>query len=269
MQIPGFGGVGGVRSGGGYHWGGRGGGCGGPGTGLIYIHIYIYMSKSILCIYIYKYIIHIDIYIYPSVITSSKCPYISATKNKKGASVGLWLSWALVPRPSKRSAKPKGARADTATARGKRWEKWGIFHGETMGKWWFTMGKWYFHEGFLHFFHDFHGETIGTWGFTQENAGFWWGFLLIYGWWIKKNSNFTKLGRPGRDIELVCWIKTQHFLNSSSGSTSSVSIRSQMGLRHIFINPFVGICIPPKNKKPWFSQGIFFHHSSLIAHTKW
>ena len=40
MQILGFGGVGGVRSGGGYHWGGRGG-CGGPGTGLIYIYIYI------------------------------------------------------------------------------------------------------------------------------------------------------------------------------------------------------------------------------------
>ena len=38
MQILGFGGVGGVRSGGGYHWGGRGG-CGGPGTGLIYIYI--------------------------------------------------------------------------------------------------------------------------------------------------------------------------------------------------------------------------------------
>ena len=34
MQILGFGGVGRVRSGGGYHWGG---GCGGPGTGLIYI----------------------------------------------------------------------------------------------------------------------------------------------------------------------------------------------------------------------------------------
>ena len=41
MQILGFGGVGGVRSGGGYHWGGRGGGCGGPGTGLIYTYIYI------------------------------------------------------------------------------------------------------------------------------------------------------------------------------------------------------------------------------------
>lgn len=39
MQILGFGGVGGVRSGGGYHWGGRGG-CGGPGTGLIYIYIF-------------------------------------------------------------------------------------------------------------------------------------------------------------------------------------------------------------------------------------
>ena len=40
MQILGFGGVAGVRSGGGYHWGGRGG-CGGPGTGLIYIYIYV------------------------------------------------------------------------------------------------------------------------------------------------------------------------------------------------------------------------------------
>ena len=37
MQILGFGGLGGVRSGGGYHWGGRGG-CGGPGTGLIYTY---------------------------------------------------------------------------------------------------------------------------------------------------------------------------------------------------------------------------------------
>ena len=41
-------GVGGVRSGGGYHWGGRGGGCGGPGTGLIYIYIYM---KSLQYIY--------------------------------------------------------------------------------------------------------------------------------------------------------------------------------------------------------------------------
>ena len=45
VQILGFGGVGGVRSGGGYHWGGRGGGCGGPGTGLIYIHVYIYIYQ--------------------------------------------------------------------------------------------------------------------------------------------------------------------------------------------------------------------------------
>ena len=37
MQILGFGGVGGVRSGGGIPLGGEGGGCGGPGTGLIYI----------------------------------------------------------------------------------------------------------------------------------------------------------------------------------------------------------------------------------------
>ena len=43
MQILGFGGVGGVRSGGGYHWGGRGGGCGGPGTGLIYIHTFMHI----------------------------------------------------------------------------------------------------------------------------------------------------------------------------------------------------------------------------------
>ena len=34
MQILGFGGVGGVRSGGGDTIGGGGGGCGGPGTGL-------------------------------------------------------------------------------------------------------------------------------------------------------------------------------------------------------------------------------------------
>ena len=40
MQILGFGGVGGVRSGGGIPLGGEGGGCGGPGTGLIYIYIY-------------------------------------------------------------------------------------------------------------------------------------------------------------------------------------------------------------------------------------
>ena len=33
MQILGFGGVGGVRSGGGIPLGGEGGGCGGPGTG--------------------------------------------------------------------------------------------------------------------------------------------------------------------------------------------------------------------------------------------
>ena len=53
MQILGFGGVGGVRSGGGYHWGGRGG-CGGPGTGLIYIdsghtltHLYIIFSTDV------------------------------------------------------------------------------------------------------------------------------------------------------------------------------------------------------------------------------
>ena len=38
MQILGFGGVGGVRSGGGIPLGGEGG-CGGPGTGLIYIYI--------------------------------------------------------------------------------------------------------------------------------------------------------------------------------------------------------------------------------------
>ena len=44
MQILGFGGVGGVRSGGGYHWGGGGGvGVRGPGS---YIHmIYIYICK--------------------------------------------------------------------------------------------------------------------------------------------------------------------------------------------------------------------------------
>ena len=45
MQILGFGGVGGVRSGGGYHWGG-GGGCGGPGTGLIYIYIELLMHGA-------------------------------------------------------------------------------------------------------------------------------------------------------------------------------------------------------------------------------
>ena len=50
MQILGFGGVGGVRSGGGYHCGGRGG-CGGPGTGLIYI--YIYMQTICEQLYIY------------------------------------------------------------------------------------------------------------------------------------------------------------------------------------------------------------------------
>ena len=39
MQILGFGGVGGVRSGGGYHWGGRGGvGVRGPGS-------YIYIDR--------------------------------------------------------------------------------------------------------------------------------------------------------------------------------------------------------------------------------
>ena len=48
MQILGFGGVGGVRSGGGYHWGG-----GGPGTGdrahiYIYIYLFIYLSKKVL-----------------------------------------------------------------------------------------------------------------------------------------------------------------------------------------------------------------------------
>ena len=41
MQILGFGGVGGVRSGGGIPLGGGGGGGGGPGTGLIYTRIYI------------------------------------------------------------------------------------------------------------------------------------------------------------------------------------------------------------------------------------
>ena len=42
MQILGFGGLGGVRSGGGYHWGGRGGGVGvrGPGS---YKSIYNYI----------------------------------------------------------------------------------------------------------------------------------------------------------------------------------------------------------------------------------
>ena len=40
MQILGFGGVGGVRSGGGYHWGG-GGGVWGSGDRA---HIYIYMA---------------------------------------------------------------------------------------------------------------------------------------------------------------------------------------------------------------------------------
>ena len=49
MQILGFGGVGGVRSGGGIPLGGRGG-CGGPGTGLIYIYIYVelYMDNYII-----------------------------------------------------------------------------------------------------------------------------------------------------------------------------------------------------------------------------
>lgn len=47
MQILGFGGVGGVRSGGGYHWGGRGGGVGvrGPGS---YIYIYIQDKSQLL-----------------------------------------------------------------------------------------------------------------------------------------------------------------------------------------------------------------------------
>ena len=49
MQILGFWGVGGVRSGGGIP---LGGGCGGPGTGLIYIYIYICTSNN------YRTIIH-------------------------------------------------------------------------------------------------------------------------------------------------------------------------------------------------------------------
>ena len=49
MQILGFGGVGGVRSGGGIPLGGEGG-CGGPGTGLIYIHTYIHTCMVYLYI---------------------------------------------------------------------------------------------------------------------------------------------------------------------------------------------------------------------------
>ena len=49
MQILGFGG-GGVRSGGGYHWGGRGGvGVRGPGS---YIYIHIIYNICILCIHL-------------------------------------------------------------------------------------------------------------------------------------------------------------------------------------------------------------------------
>ena len=41
MQILGFGGVGGVRSGGGYHWGGRGGGWGSGDRAHIYTHTHL------------------------------------------------------------------------------------------------------------------------------------------------------------------------------------------------------------------------------------
>ena len=69
MQILGFGGVGGVRSGGGIPLGGEGG-CGGPGTGLIYIHIhvsthvwYIYILPASLhtltCTYVYYIYTHV------------------------------------------------------------------------------------------------------------------------------------------------------------------------------------------------------------------
>ena len=54
MQILGFGGVGGVRSGGGIPLGGEGGGCGGPGTGLIYTYIHMHMHMHVYHVYMYK-----------------------------------------------------------------------------------------------------------------------------------------------------------------------------------------------------------------------
>ena len=51
MQILGFGGVGGVRSGGGYHWGGRGVVWGSGDRAHICIYVYVY-----ICIYVFMYI---------------------------------------------------------------------------------------------------------------------------------------------------------------------------------------------------------------------
>ena len=56
MQILGFGGVGGVRSGGGYHWGGGGGvGVRGPGSyiyisSIYYLYIIYVLSMYYLCV---------------------------------------------------------------------------------------------------------------------------------------------------------------------------------------------------------------------------
>ena len=69
MQILGFGGVGGLGVGGGYHWGGRGGGVGvrGPGS---YIYIYICLFIYLYYIYIYRQYIYIGWYHYFSVLKS-------------------------------------------------------------------------------------------------------------------------------------------------------------------------------------------------------
>ena len=63
MQILGFGGVGGLGVGGGYHWGGRGGGVGvrGPGSYIIVI-----LHRRILLIYLE--ITHVMMKVYPLVI---------------------------------------------------------------------------------------------------------------------------------------------------------------------------------------------------------
>ena len=52
MQILGFGGVGGVRSGGGYHWGGRGGVWGSGDRAHIYIHTYAYAHACLSCLHV-------------------------------------------------------------------------------------------------------------------------------------------------------------------------------------------------------------------------